>query len=117
MDFDEIQKALAFLNWQMVIAGAVLLTGWVQICKSYLGDITVKGFKIPVTLLFSLVSALVLSHFVFDVSGVSHTETIALFHGFASFVISSLGYELLKGTKLGLRSGTELKNGKEEVKK
>lgn len=117
MDFSEIQKALDFLNWQMVVANAILLMGWVQICKPYIADPTIKGVKMPVTILFSLVSSMALSHFVFDVAGVKHTETIALFHGFSSFVISSLGYEILKGTKLGLRSGTEIKNGKEEVKK
>ena len=117
MDFSEIQKALAFLNWEMVIGCGVLLLGWVQICKKYLVDPKVGSFQIPITLLFNLASAMVLAHFIFDVAGIKHTETIALFHGFASFVVSSLGYELLKGTKFGLRSGDEIKNGKEETKK
>src|SRR5512135_2635423 len=105
MDFEDIQKALSFLNWQMVVACSVLLMGWVQICKAYIGDPMVGAVKIPLTLLFNLASALVLSYFIFDVSGVKHTTTIAIFHGFASFILSSLGYEILKGTKLGLRSG------------
>ncbi len=116
MDFEEIQKALAFLNWQMVVAVAVMVTGWVQLCKPYLGDPVVKGVKIPVTVLFLFGSALAIAHFTFDVAGIKHEEVVALYHGFASALLSSLGYELLKGTKFGLRSGTDLKNGKEEKK-
>ena len=109
MDFSEIQKALDFLNWKMVIACGVLLLGWVQIAKPYIGDLTIKGLKVPTVPLFSLVSAMVLSHFIFDVAGVTHSETVALFHGFCSFVVSSLGYELLSGKFMQLKSKTELK--------
>jgi hypothetical protein len=110
MDFDitEIQKALDFLNWKMIVANGVLLMGWVQLIKPYLGDPTWKGFNIPLVLLVSLFSSMLLSHFVFDVSGVKHTETIALFHGFASFVLSSLGYELLSGKFLSMRSKDQM---------
>lgn len=125
LPFDDIQKVLYFLNWQMLAAVGLITMAWIQLAKKYIPDVCCVGkFTIPVTVLFTLVSGMILAHFIFDIAGVKHNETIALFHGFVGALFSTLGYELLKGTKFGLRSSTDMKDApptkteekKEEVK-
>jgi xanthine/uracil permease len=106
MDISEIQKALDFLNWQMLVAVGIITMATVQFLKEYLPDV---WRKIPVLKLFTLAVGIVVAHFIFDIANVKHTETVALFHGFVGSLLASLGYELLKGTKLGLRSSDEVK--------
>jgi xanthine/uracil permease len=100
MDIEELQKVLDFLNWKMLVAIGVITMATVQFVKEYIPDV---WRKIPVLKLFTLAMGVVIAHFVFNIADVKHTETVALFHGFVGALLASLGYELLKGTKLGLR--------------
>lgn len=106
MDLEELQKALDFLNWKMLVAIGIITMATVQFLKEYIPDV---WRKIPVLKLFTLGVGLASAHFIFDIAGVKHTEMVALFHGFVGALLASLGYELLKGTKLGLRSSDEVK--------
>lgn len=111
MDFDSMKDVMKFFNWEMISAIAVLVTAWVQLLKKYLPETWAVGaVKIPVILLAAFASGFVFAHLIFDLSAVPHTETIALFHGFAGTLFSMLGYEILKGTAIGLRSSGEVKN-------
>lgn len=113
MDFDSMKNVMKFFNWEMISAIAILTMAWVQLLKKYLPEELVIGkAKIPVIVLAAFASGFIFSHFIFDLSSVEHTETVALFHGFAGTLFSLLGYEVLKGTTLGLRSATEAKEGK-----
>ena len=112
MDFDSIKDAMKFFNWEMISAIAIMTAAWVQLLKRYLPEEYVVGkAKIPVIILVAFASGFIFAHIIFDISGVKHNETIALFHGFAGTLFSLLGYELLQGTKFGLRSSTTIKNG------
>lgn len=106
MELDDIKKVLAFLNWEMLAAVGLITMATVQFLKEYIPDVC-KG--VPVLKLFTLAVGLFISHFCFDIAGVSHTETVALFHGFVGAIFAALGYEILKGTKLALRSSDEVK--------
>jgi hypothetical protein len=113
MDFSDMKDIMKFMNWEMIAAIAFIVAAWVQLLKKYLPEELVIGkAKIPVIVLVAFASGFVFAHLIFDISGVNHTETIALFHGFAGTLFSLLGYEILKSTSLGLRSSTDLKNGK-----
>lgn len=106
----DIKDIMKFLNWEMIGAIGFLTMAWVQILKKYLPEEMVWGkAKIPVVLLSSFTSGFIFAYLLFDISGVKHTETVALFHGFAGTLFSTLGYEIIKGTALGLRSATEVK--------
>lgn len=110
MDFDAMKDVMKFFNWEMISAIAFLTMAWVQLLKKYLPEELMVGkAKIPVIILVAFASGFIFAHFIFDISKVEHTETIALFHGFAGTLFSLLGYEILKGTVLGLRSATEVK--------
>jgi hypothetical protein len=106
MDFDQIKDALKFLNWEMLGAIGLITMATVQFLKGYIPDIKAG---IPILKIFTLVVGLIIAHFCFDIAGVKHTETVALFHGFVGALFASLGYEILKGTKAGLRSSDEIK--------
>ncbi len=107
MELEDIKRVLAFLNWEMLAAVGLITMATVQFLKEYLPDVY-KG--VPVLKLFTLAVGLVISHFCFDIAGVKgHTETVALFHGFVGAIFAALGYEILKGTKLALRSSDEVK--------
>jgi hypothetical protein len=105
MDISEIQQALDFMNWQMLIAIGLITMATVQFLKEYIPDV---WHKIPLVKLFTLAVGLAVAHFCFDIACVKHTESVALFHGFVGAVFAALGYEVLKGTKLGLRSRGDL---------
>lgn len=109
MDIPDIEKILSFMDWKMITAIGLLVMAWTQFWKEYIPD-TYK--KIPVIKLFTLLSGMVIAYFIFDIAGVKHTEMVALFHGLVGSLFAALGYDILKGTKLGLRSSTDLKNGK-----
>ena len=112
MDFEDIKNVLKFLNWEMLAATGLITMAAVQFFKEYIPECCVwKNVKIPVLKIFTLVVGLFVAHFCFDLSNAKHTETVALFHGFVGALFAALGYELLKGTKLGLRSSEEVKNG------
>lgn len=112
MDFDDLKAVLKFMSWEMLAAVGLITMATVQFFKEYIPECcVVKTFKIPVLKLFTLAVGLLVAHFCFDISGVKHTETIALFHGFVGALFAALGYEVFKGTKVGLRSSSELKNG------
>jgi xanthine/uracil permease len=106
MDIEELQKALDFLNWKMLVGIGIITMATVQFLKEYIPDV---WRKIPVLKLFTLAVGILVAHFIFDIALVKHTETVALFHGFVGALLAALGYELLKGTKLGLRSSSEAK--------
>lgn len=111
MDYEDLKKILQFMSWEMLAATGVITMATVQFMKEYIPDCcTIKTFKIPVLKLFTLAVGLFVGHFCFDLAGIKHTETVALFHGFVGAVFASLGYEMLKGTRLGLRSSTEMKD-------
>ena len=110
MDIGSIKDAMKFFNWEMIAAIAIMVSAWVQLLKKYLPEEVIAGkAKIPVIVLVAFASGFVFAHLIFDVSGVKHTETVALFHGFSGTLFSLLGYELLKGTSFGLRSSGEIK--------
>ena len=110
MDFNAMKDAMKFFNWEMITAIGILVMAWTQLLKQYLPVEWVVGkARIPIIVIVAFISGGVFAHIIFDVSGVNHTETIALFHGFAGTMFSLLGYELLKGTKLGLRSADDMK--------
>jgi xanthine/uracil permease len=106
VDITEIQKALDFMNWRMLVAVGVIVMATVQFLKEYIPDV---WRRIPVLKLFTLFVGLFVAHFCFDIAQVKHTETVALFHGFVGALFAALGYDLLKGTKLGLKSSSEVK--------
>jgi hypothetical protein len=112
MEWDSIKDAMKFFNWEMITAIAILITAWVQLLKRYLPEeYPVGKCKIPVIVLVAFASGFVFSHIIFDISGVKHSETIALFHGFAGTLFSLLGYELLSGKLFSLRSANDMRNG------
>jgi hypothetical protein len=112
MDYEQIKNALAFLNWEMLGAVGLITMAVVQFFKEHLPQSWVIGkTNIPVTKLFTLGCGLVTSHFIFDIAAVEHTETVALFHGFVGAIFSTLGYEILKGTPLSMRSVSQIKYG------
>lgn len=106
MDLSELQKALDFLNWKMLVAVGIITMATVQFLKEYIADV---WHHIPVLKLFVLAVGLFVSHFIFDIAGVKHTESVALFHGFVGAVFAALGFDILKGTKLGLKSSSEMR--------
>ncbi len=109
MDFEDIKNALKFLNWEMLGAIALITMAWVQYWKEYLPEVYCCGkVKIPVLKLFILASGMVASHFIFGIAGVKGNESVILFHGVIGGLFGALGYELVKGTKVALRSKTEL---------
>lgn len=108
MDFEDIKDVLKFMNWEMLAAIGLITMAVVQFFKEYIPDVY-KG--VPILKVFTVAIGIILSHFCFDIAKVAHTETVALFHGFVGAVFAALGYELIKGTGLGLRSSKELKNG------
>src|SRR4030042_410307 len=108
MDLPDIEKLLDFMNWKMLTAIGLIVMAWVQFWKEYLPEVYKK---IPVIKLFTLFSGLFIAHFTFDIAEAKHTETVALFHGLVGSLFAALGYDILKGTKLGLRSSGQLKNG------
>jgi hypothetical protein len=111
MDFGDLQNAMKFFNWEMITAIGILVTAFTQLLKQYVpAEITAGKAKIPLLPILAFASGLVFAHIIFDIAGVNHTEEIALFHGFAGTLFALLGYELLKGTKLGLRSADEMKS-------
>lgn len=110
MDFEDIKKALAFLNWEMLGAIALITMAWTQYWKEYIPEVyCCKGAKIPILKLFILASGMLASHFIFMIAGVKGAESVILFHGVIGSLFGALGYELVKGTKAALRSTTELK--------
>ena len=110
MDFGDIQNAMKFLNWEMVVAIMILTMGWTQMLKKWLpAEWAIGKAKVPIIELVGLASSMVLAHFIFDISGTTHTETVAIFHGFSGWLFATLGYEVIKGTKFGLRSSDEIK--------
>ena len=109
MDFDMMKDVMKFLNWEMIGAIAFMVTAFVQLLKQYIpAEVIIGKVKIPIIPIIAFASGLVFAHIIFDISGVKHTEEVALFHGFTGTLFSLLGYELLKGTKLGLRSADEV---------
>jgi hypothetical protein len=106
MNLEELQKALDFMNWKMLVAVGLITMATVQFLKEYIPDV---WKHIPILKLFTLLVGLFVAHFCFDLADIKHTESIALFHGFVGALFAALGYELLKGTKAGLRSSSELK--------
>ena len=110
MGVEEIKNVLAFMSWELLSAVGLITMATVQFFKEYVPDCCeVKGFKFPVLKLFTLAVGLLVSHFCFDLAGVKHTESVALFHGFVGAVFAALGYEMIKGTRIGLRSTDQLK--------
>ena len=99
------------MNWEMLAAIGLITMATIQFFKEYIPD---SYRKIPVLKMVTLVIGLFISYFCFDMAGAKHTETVALFHGFVGALFAALGYEMLKGTRLGLRSSSDLK--KPEVK-
>ncbi len=88
MDISDIEKALSFMNWQMLTAIGLIVMAWTQFWKEYIPD-TYK--KIPVIKLFTLISGITIAHFIFDIAGVKHSETVALFHGLVGSLFAALG--------------------------
>jgi hypothetical protein len=110
MDLDDIQKALDFMNWKMLVAIALITMAWVQYWKEYLPDVYCCGkVKIPILKIFILLSGMAVAHFIFGIAGVKSLESVILFHGVIGALFGALGYELVKGTKVALRSSSELK--------
>jgi hypothetical protein len=101
MDSLDIEKILSFMNMQMLAAIALVLTAWVQFTKVYFPEKFVK--------LWTLASGIGLSYLIFCCAGIKGNAIAIILHGIVATVLSSLGYELLKGTKLGLRGTDELK--------
>lgn len=106
MDFNDIKNLAKFLNWEMIGAISLFTMATIQFFKEAIPD---KYGNIPILKISTLVAGMIWAHLLFDISGVKHTESIALVHGAAGPLIASLGYEVLKGTKLGLRSSDEIK--------
>ena len=116
MDFETMKQVMKFFNWELISAVAVMVTAWAQLLKRYLPEeVAVGKAKIPVVVLVAFVSGFIFAHFIFDLSGVQHTETIALFHGFVGTLFSLLGYEMLKGSMLGLRSSAQIKENSQKT--
>jgi hypothetical protein len=109
MDFDAIKDVLKFLNWEMLGAIGLIVMAWTQFWKEFIPDVLCCGGKnIPVLKIFILASGAAWAYFIFDVAGVKHTETVAILHGIIGAMFSALGYEILKGTSLGLRSTDDM---------
>lgn len=106
MDIAELKKVLSFMSWEMLAATGLITMATVQFLKEYIPDV---WHKVPTLKLFTLAVGLFVAHFCFDLAGVKHTETVALFHGFVGALLAALGYEVLKGTKMSLRSSGEVK--------
>ena len=106
METLEIDKILSFMNMQMLAAIALILSAWVQFTKVYFPEKWVK--------LWTLVSGVFISFLTFCCAGAKGSYLVVIFHGIVATVLSSFGYELLKGTKLGLRSTDDLKNNKKK---
>ena len=106
----EIQRVLDFMNWKMLMAVGVIVLAWVQFWKEYIPEVCCIGkIKVPLVKIFTILSGIGASHFIFDLAGVQHTETVALFHGVIGALFSALTYEVIKGTRVGLRSAAEMK--------
>jgi len=110
MDFESMKNVMKFFNWELIGAISLMILAWTQLLKRYIPEICCVGrFKIPVVVLAAFASGFIFAHFIFDLSKVNHTETVALFHGFAGTLFALLGYEVVRGTALGLRSSAEIK--------
>lgn len=115
---DGIDKILTFIDTGMLAAISLILIGWTQYLKEYVpNSLCYKEFKIPVLKIFILLSGIGISEITFRVAGFAHGFLISVYYGVVATVLGSLGYEFIKGTKLGLRSMTELKNGKADLPK
>lgn len=123
MDFiPDLGNTFKFLNWDMVIAVTLATVAWSQFWKKYLPHLIIKDREIPITEIFVLLSGILIAHLFFDeaarVSPATyiHTGRTVILHGAFGALLSMLGFEVLKGTKLGLRTADELK-GNGAVKK
>ncbi len=112
MDIDAIKDVMKFLNWEMVGAISLLTVAFVQYIKASLPEtILIKGYSFPFLKVFILVFGIIIAYFTFRVAGKKVPFEVAAYHGFFSALISALGYELIKGTTLQLRSKAQLNGG------
>ncbi len=120
MDFiPDLGNTFKFLNWDMIVAITLATIAWTQFWKKYFPSIIIKGKELPITEVFTILSGILIAHLFFDEAlkmnpkAYVHTFRTVVLHGSFGALLSTLGFEILKGTRLGLRSSTELKNGKD----
>lgn len=98
--------SLDFLDAKMLGAITLVAAAWVQYTKEYFPSEYVK--------LWGIVSGVGISFLLFLSAGVPTTVVTVVTHGVVATVLGGLGYEITKGTPVGLRSTKELKpNGKQ----
>ncbi len=119
MDFiPDLGNTFKFLNWDMIVAITLATLAWTQFWKKFFPSIIIKGRELPITEVFTILSGILIAHLFFDeafrinANTYVHTGRTVILHGAFGALLSTLGFEILKGTKLGLRSSTDLKNGK-----
>lgn len=103
---------ITFLDMKILGGIVFILMGWLQWSKEHIPDIVIKGKNISVKI-WTLISAFTISYLGNISDKVVCPWTKLVLYTIAAISLSTFGYEILKGTKLGLRSSTELKNGKD----
>lgn len=103
---------ISFLDMKILASIIFVLLGWIQWTKEYIPDITIKDKTVSLVKVWTLISAFGISYLGNVCAGIVFSWPKLILYAITASSLSALGYEILKGTRLGLRSSTELKNGK-----
>lgn len=94
---------ISFLDMKILAGISVLLTAWVQFTKEYFPDKIVK--------IWSIGSGLGIAYLSLCMVGCKFLWYHVLIYGIAAAVLGGLFYEIVKGTRVGMRSSDQMKNG------
>jgi hypothetical protein len=103
---------IGFLDMKFLAGITVILWAWIQWTKEYFPDLTIAGRSYSLVKPWTFASGFLIAYLGAKCGGIICSLPHLILYAVASASLSSFGYELLKGTKLGLRSSSELKNGK-----